>query len=63
MVVHGLTEEAAFALLRWYSQGSATKLRAIADGLTIQPEPEPLGDEASRKLTERLDTIARTGGP
>lgn len=58
MVVLGLTEEAAYALLRWYSQNRNAKLRDIAAGLTTESEPEPLGAEASSRLTQRLEALA-----
>lgn len=57
MVIYGLTEEAAFALLRWYSHNYNIKLGDIAAGLTGQSEPEPLCDQATEKLSRVLESI------
>src|SRR6478609_2716924 len=49
MVVYGITAEAAFALLRWYSQHRNVKLRAIAAALTQATPRVAMGAGATKR--------------
>lgn len=62
MLVYGMDEDAAFNLLRWYSQRSNVKLRDLADTLvTATAQGVPLSGDSRRRLDEVFFGLA--GGP
>ena len=53
MLVYGMDEDAAFNLLRWYSQRSNVKLRDLADTLvTAAAQGVPMTRDSRRRLDE-----------
>lgn len=53
MLVYGMDEDAAFNLLRWYSQRSNVKLRDLADTLvTATAQGVPMSGDTRRRLDE-----------
>lgn len=53
MLVYGMDEDAAFNLLRWYSQRSNVKLRDLADTLvTAAAQGVPMSGDSRRRLDE-----------
>lgn len=59
MVIYGLTEEAAMALLRWYARQWNVSAQNIATALTNVAEPETMGEEAERRLDDLLTALSR----
>ncbi len=58
MLVYGLTEDAALALLQWYARHRNVELRDLCLALTTNPEPVPMGEESSDHLNNLLESIA-----
>ena len=68
MLVYGMDEDAAFNLLRWYSQRSNVKLRDLADTLvTATSQGMPISGDSRRRLDEVFFGLAggdaETTGP
>ncbi len=62
MLVYGMDDDAAFDLLRWYSQRSNVKLRDLAETLVgAASQGLPMGLETRRRLDEVF--FGLTGGP
>ena len=59
MITYALDEDEAFALLRWHSQHTNTKLRDIAAGITDRAnDPDIAGLSADGKITEILTELS-----
>ena len=62
MLVYGMDQDAAFDLLRWYSQRSNVKLRDLAEALVgAASQGLPMGGDTRRRLDEVF--FGLTGGP
>ena len=63
MAIYGLTNQAAFELLRWHSQHRNIKLRDLAARLTAALPDSGIGTSATTGMDRLLDTITEDQQP
>lgn len=61
MAIYGLSDQAAFDLLRWHSQQNNIKIRDIAARLTAALPGGGIGAPVITRMDRLLDTIASDG--
>jgi hypothetical protein len=62
LVSHGLTEDAAFDLLRWYSQQRNVKVRDLAAGLVRAVAGQPVVPVTRRRVDRLLTDLTASAG-